>query len=479
MTIAKKAISGALWMSGINYIGFGINFAVQLFLVRLLVPEDFGLFVLGFSIAEILFIFFSFSFSMGVIQIQDAEYLLDTAFYLSLFSGLIILIIGGIISLFISPYYPLKSIIAFFILCALQPFNGCASIYSASMEKELRFKRNAIVRGISSNFSGIVAIYLAHLGFGVWTLIGREIITSILFLLGMRMLSSYRFGKHFSKDSAIKLLNFGYKRFFLRGLEIVYHRVPMFFIGTFLGTRLLGLFSQSYYLVNLPNTILGPVHQNVGFATYSKIQNDKKRLSNGLYITNYFFIRFLMPLMLILFLFPKEVLYILYGNKWIDASPIIRYFSVYAALLTLLSNGNTLASSLGRLIEAGKSYIPGIVIVFVGVIIAINYKELYLIALAYSISILINLIVIMYFLKKEEIILNFKKLFITPVIGCILIITLYFLISNLFINIIVANRSLNVIYITMIYLLFTFIFFLLEPSVAIRNLKYIQKKWAG
>lgn len=479
MSIAKKAISGAIWMSGISYTGFAINFCVQLVLVRLLVPEDFGLFALGLSITEILFIFFSFSFSMGVIQIQDAENLLDTAFYLSLLSGCAILIIGGIISLFISPYYPITSIIAFIILCALQSINGCAYIYSASMEKELQFKKNALVRGVSSNFSGAVAIYLAYLGYGVWSLIGREIITSILFLFGMRMLSSYRFERKFSKDSAIKLIVFGYKRLFLRGLEIVYHRVPLFFIGTFLGTRSLGLFSQSYYLVSLPNTILGPVHQNVGFATYSKIQTDKEKLSDALYITNYFFIRLLMPIMLILFIFPKEVLSILYGNKWIDASPIIRYFSVYAAFLTLLSNGNIFACSLGKLLEAGKSYIPGIMFIFVGIIIAIYYNEVNLIALAYSVSVIINLGIIMFFLKREGLRLNFKKLFITPAIGCFLIIISYLFVINSFINISGENKLFIAVYIMTIYLFFTITLFLLEPLVTIRNLKYIQEKWVG
>ena len=80
MSLARKAISGTLWTSGISYIGFVITFCIQLILVRLLVPEDFGLFALGISMSEIIFLFFSFSFSMAVIQIQEADDLFDTAY---------------------------------------------------------------------------------------------------------------------------------------------------------------------------------------------------------------------------------------------------------------------------------------------------------------------------------------------------------------------------------------------------------------
>ena len=328
MSIAKKAIYGTFWMAGISYVGFAINFVIQLVLVRLLVPEDFGLFALGLSIAEILFIFFSFSFSMAVVQIQEAESLFDTAFYLSLISGFLILLIGGVISICISPHYPFPSVLAFFILCALQPLQGCSSIYSASMEKELQFKKNAFVRGIATNFSGFGAIFLAYLGVGVWSLVGREMITALLMLMGMRWFSHDRFHQRFNRETAKKLLSFGYKMLFSRGLEIIYNRVPNFFIGTFAGTRALGLFSQTYYLATLPNTILSPAHQNVAFATYSKVQDDHEKMSKAFYITNYFFIRLLLPFMLVLLFYPSEILGILYGDKWIEASPMLGYLQI-------------------------------------------------------------------------------------------------------------------------------------------------------
>jgi PST family polysaccharide transporter len=476
MSLAKKAISGTLWMSGISYMGFAINFGVQLALIRLLVPEDFGLFALGLSIAEILFIFFSFSFSMAVIQIQEADDLFDTALYLSLFSGFVILLIGGILSLLLSSYNPLPSILVFFTLCALQPLQGCISIYSASMEKELQFKKNAVVRGVATNFSGFGAIFLAYMGFGVWSLVGREIISAILMLLGMTMVSSYRFHRKFNRETAKKLLDFGCKMLFSRGLEIVYHRIPNFFIGTFVGTRALGLFSQTYYLANLPNTILGSGSQNVAYATYSKVQNDKEKMSKAFYITNYFFIRLLIPFMLVLFLYPTEVLRILYGDKWLEASSMLGYFAIYAAFLPLFSIAKTFAYGLGRLLDVSKAYLVEIIFLSIGMFIALYAGKIYLGALAYSVSLFFGLFTALYFLKKDGIKLYLRKLFLTPIVVSLSIIILWSLLLKSYTIPFLPDKISNVVFLLIISIVFPIVILLCEPKRTVDNIRYVRSK---
>jgi O-antigen/teichoic acid export membrane protein len=471
MSIAKKAISGALWMSGISYIGFAINFAIQLILVRLLVPEDFGLFALGLSIAEILFIFFSFSFSMAVIQIQEAEDLFDTAFYLSIFSGILILTIGGIISIFISQFYPTSSVIAFFILCALQPLQGCSSIYSASMEKELQFKKNAIARGLATNISGFGAIFFAYQGYGVWSLVGREVISALLMLVGMRLFADYRFKGRFNKNTAKKLINFGYKMPFSRGSEIIYHRIPNFFIGTFAGTRALGLFSQTYYLANLPNTVLSPFSQNVAFATYSKIQGEKDKLNKAFYITNYFFIRLLIPLMLILFLYSKETLRILYGEKWLEGSSMLKYFAIYAVFLPLFSNIKILTYSLGRLSDVILAHLSEILLLSICIFIALCSGIIYLVAFGYSVSLLFGLFVLFYFLKKAKVKLYLKELFIPPAFISTIILFLGTLTAH-YVSFL-SNGILNLIFLIVILVI---LFLLFERKSIINNFRYVRGK---
>lgn len=472
MSLTKKAISGTLWMSGISYIGFAVNFGIQLVLVRLLVPEDFGMFVLGLSIAEILFIFFSFSFSMAAIQIQDAEDLFDTAFYLSLISGFVIVLIGGILSLVLSSYYPKPSILVFFILCALQPIQGCSYIYSASMEKELQFKKNALVRGLSTNFSGFGAILLAYLGLGIWSLVSREIITVILMLFGMRMVSNYRFRREFNLKTAERIFDFAYKRMFVRGLEVSFFRIPLFLIGTFAGPKILGLFSQVYYLANLPNTMLGSANQTVAFATYSKIQNEKDKLSKGFYISNFFFVRIVLPIALLVYLFSSNILGILYGAKWLEASKIFKYSSIYIFLLPVFSNAVILTLSIGKLIDTIKIYAFCIISIFFGIIIALYSKNFWLFSLSYSLSLLIGLMIAIYLLKRERITIPVGKLFLVPGI----ILAVITILGECGFNKLFLHSEFSLFIIFIVAILFYIISIFSEYKESIKNFQYIKSQ---
>ncbi len=478
MSLAKKAISGTLWTSGIRYIGFAVTFCIQLILVRLLVPEDFGLFALGLSIAEVLFIFFSFSFSLAVIQIQEADDLFDTAFYLSIFAGTVIVFIGGIMSLLLSSYYPERVIMIFAILCAISPIQGCALMYAASMEKEMQFKKTAIAGCIATNVSAVGTVLLAYAGFGVWSLVGKETMKVGLMFFSTRLMSGYRFKRKFNRDTAKKLISFGFRMFFSRGLDVLYCRVPQFFIGTFAGTSMLGLFSQTYYIANVPHVVLFPATSQVAFPTYSKLQNDKDKISEAFHITNYFFIRLLLPLMLILFLYPKAVITILYGDKWIDASPMLRYIAVYAAFVPLFFNAKTFAYGLGRLIEVSKAYLLKIIFLAIGMTIALSVNKVYLVALSYSASIIVGLFAVFYFLRKDNMDLYLEKLFLVPVIFSAVIAFVWPLVPNIINMPFPEGNVMRFVYLLTLYMVFVTALLLCEPKMVMNYFRYLQKKLA-
>jgi len=415
MSIAKKALSGAIWMSSMNYIGYAFNFVIQLIIVRLLFPEDFGIVALGLSIAEILLSFFGFSFSMAVIQIPDEEGLCDTAFYLTLFSGLTSIIIGFIISICIFNRYPLNSVIIFMILCAIQPLQGCAYIHSAVLEKKLQFKQTSIVRGLSTNLSGIFALILASLGIGVWSLLWKEVLSSTIYYFGMSRVSNYKFKWKFNKNAAKKIFTYAYKRAIVRGLEILFFRSHLFLIGSLWGSRILGLFSQSFYLSNLPNTMLSAVTHNVAFATYSKVNDDNDKLGKSFYLTNFFIIRLILPISLLILLFPSDILRILYGQKWLDASSFFMNFSLFILLLPVFMNIIILTMSTNHMNISTSIYCCCSILLYLGIFILFYCSQLSLISLLFSISIFFGFCIGLYFIQKIGIRIDFIKLFFLPV----------------------------------------------------------------
>jgi O-antigen/teichoic acid export membrane protein len=461
-------------MGGISYIGFAINFGIQLILVRLLIPEDFGSFALGLAAANILFILFAWNFSMAVIQIQQAEDLFDTAFYLSFLAGLIILAVGGAISFFLARYYPISSVMVFFIICATQPLRGCASIYSASLEKELKFRNNAIARGLSTNLSGFLAILMASLGFGVWSLVGREVLSTGFLLFGMRAMSSYRFRKRFNKQTARALLEFAYKRLFISGLEIAYFSGPIFLIGSLVTPRELGLFSQAFYLAGLPNTFLAPVQQNVAFSVYAKVQADRQKLQQAFDINYFFSLRFLIPMSLIVYLFPEQILSLLYGAKWLQAAPVLQSLSLYVAFVALTMSAVTFLYSL-RMKDIMKVYVMQIItfVIVVTVFMGILESKVVLAGSAYSMSSLIGFSIGLYFIRNAGIKIGSQKMFLLPLTICFGIAGIWqLLIAPRIILIHWGSMPIFAI-LAMAFILFVLTMFLSEPKKSQYYFKYV------
>jgi O-antigen/teichoic acid export membrane protein len=358
MSIARKAISGGLWMTGINYTSFAINLLGQLVLARLLFPEDFGIFSMALATSELLFFVMDFSFSMACIQLQDEKDVFDTGIVICLLTSLIIIVLAGALSFGASFFYSRKIVLFVFVLCMIRIFSLPASIYSAYMEKNLLFRRNALIIGSTRSSAVVIAIGLAALGFGVWSLLLREILATGSLFIGMLIFSPYSFTWKFNKSAAIKIWKFGYRLLFLNMIEKVFMRLPIVLSGLFVGTVFVGLFERSLYLAGLPNTALAQISAKVAFPVYSKFKNNKEKIAEGVFWNLTIIFSLLSPVALLVFLFPESIITILLGDKWAQAAPLFQGFSLFLLIApvfavlkyALLATGNIIDVAVGRLI---------------------------------------------------------------------------------------------------------------------------------
>ena len=344
MSLARQAIFGVLWSSLGNYVGFAIGFAGQLVLVRCLAPDDFGVFALALSIFEILSILTAWCFSIGVIQMPEEPDLTDTAFWLSLVQGVILIVMAIAISVFLTWFYPQTKALPF-VFMALGVSRGVsplAAIYSAQLEKRLVYKGLSVIRIINSVISTTIAVVFAVSGFGVWSLVGKELSSVFLSLIGYRYISGWRFQWRFNRALAKRLVTFGNKMLLSRGLEAAFYRTDSFVIGMFGGVGILGFYSQARYLVDLANAAVAPATAVVALPVYARMQHDEDRLRETYRVGNYFLIRVMLPVCLIFTLFPGELISFLFGDKWIPAAAALQWLALYAVMVPVFENLKTL-----------------------------------------------------------------------------------------------------------------------------------------
>ena len=428
--IMRKFITGTIWLSAAQFISFFLSFGVNIILARLLTPKDFGTFFLALSITDLFYILSSWSFSIAIIQAKEVnQEFLDTAYWLSLIQGFIMFSLTLIVSFLLKRFYSFQVVNIIVILSALKIPTLLSACYGAIVERELEYRSFSLVQLLSRIIPMFSAIGLAVLKLGVWSFVGREILTSGITFWGMRYISMWRFRWGFKIESAKHLLRFGSQAFVYRGLTVIYTRFRNFIIGTIAGTTQLGFFNQACQLSEMGVRLGGPAVVHVALAGYSRLQGNKDKLSQGYEMVNYFLIRFLIPTAILFFLFSNQIIVFLYGERWSHSASVLKILAFYALAMPIFENMKQLLYSQDRIIQAVKARVIQVAILVPGTYWAL--KKYGILGASYVVDLTTAAgIAIIIFYLKQIINLNVKKLIFTPLLSGVVTLIICWLWTN-------------------------------------------------
>src|SRR5690606_6899791 len=181
----KQIISGVFWSSvqlGINQL---FSFIVRLVLAKILFPEEFGVVGMATVFIGLVQVLNDLGIGAAIVQKKE-ESLRETHFHTSFWTGVIwsvflYIVICLLVAPIASSFYNepiLKSLIPFLSLGILSsPVN---LVHKAQLIKAMDFKKMAFIENISNLVSGVIAIVLAFMGAGVWSLAFNSVATIIV-----------------------------------------------------------------------------------------------------------------------------------------------------------------------------------------------------------------------------------------------------------------------------------------------------------
>ncbi|KXB09560.1 hypothetical protein AKJ60_00095 [candidate division MSBL1 archaeon SCGC-AAA385M11] len=429
MSLAKSAIRGGLWVAGIRYVSFIINFVGNIWLARLLVPADFGVFALAMSISEILFMIGGFGLAQACIQLQDQPKVFDTGLVFAWALTALLSIIGLISAWIAKDIYAQDVAIFLAVLCLIKSLQFSGSVYLAYLEKEFAFRKSAFISGFGRSIAICLAIVLAIWGFGKWSLLLREVMAIGFVFLGSLVFSPFRFGFSFDKSTAQKIWRFSFGMFFMRMSEVLFNRAPNFLLGSLAGPATLGLFERSLYVSNLPNTMLSQFYGKVGFAVFSKVKNQPDKIAYGLEWNLFWVSRITFFAGGLVLIFPEFILTSLLGEKWSEAASFFQGFSFFIAILPLFSilKQGLLAS--GAITAVTFSRVFSILVVVGAVYSSWVMGDIWeLLPWSMSAGAFLGLIVLAVSAHKKKIFIKWIKIIWLPLIFLLLMLCLFFFI---------------------------------------------------
>lgn len=339
MGLKEKAVIGFLWTS-VGSVGPGL---LQLFftfvLARLLLPNDFGLIELIMVISSISVIFIDSGFTQALIRDREATKI-DTS---TIFFFNILIAIGIYVLLF----FALPYIAGFFneprlVTLARISFltiviDAMSIVQNAECMRLLRFQNIAKANLCAIAASGVLGIYLAFSGYGVWALVIMQISISSVKTIVLWMLNEWKPIWVFSAKSIRKYFSFGGFVLLHTLIDKIVLNLESLMIGRFYPKDQLAYYSQSRKVENYFSGALTNVIVKVSYPVLVNVQGNDIVLRNGyrkiIGLTTYFLFPFMVYFIFFHTIFVRASL----GDLWLPAATLLQLWACWGLLSPIQS----------------------------------------------------------------------------------------------------------------------------------------------
>lgn len=330
-SLKSKTIKGIVWSAIERFSIQIIQFVVQIIIARLLVPKDYGLIGMLAIFIAIAQTFIDGGFANALIQKKNRNEIdYSTVFYFNFVVGLILSLIFFLSAGFISDFYKMPELkIVIKVMCINLIIISLQVVHKAKLSIEIDFKTQAKASLIGVFISGIVGIYMAYKGYGVWSLVVNIILNNLIQTALLWYFLKWKPLWIFSFDSFTKLFSFGSKILASNLLHTIYLNLYTMIIGKRFSATSLGYYTRADQFAQFPSSNITGILQRVTYPILSSIQDDDERLRNiyRQYVKLFAFIVF--PLMLGLAAISKPFIILILTEKWLGVVPLLQILCVY------------------------------------------------------------------------------------------------------------------------------------------------------
>ena len=332
--IKRKSVKGGINTVFSQLLSFGMTMASTSVMARLIAPESYGLVAMVSAFTGFVLIFKDLGFTSAVIQRSViSQKQISTLFWLNLAISLVISLIVAAIGPFLVTFYNEPRLLNItFAIAGTIFLTGSVLQHGALMKRQMRFKRLSAVHITATAVSIVTGIVMALLKFDYWALVGSSMAYSVVYTVLLWVLCDWRpdFVFQFSRVKSIMRFGAG-----ITGFDVVNYfsrNADNMLVGRYFGSSILGLYSKSYQLLMLPITQLRDPLNAVALPALSslKMQHEKYREFYARY--NFILAFFSMPLVVFLLVFSKEVVELILGKQWLEASYIFQMLAVTALI---------------------------------------------------------------------------------------------------------------------------------------------------
>lgn len=375
--LKEKTVKGVGWSAADNFLSYAVSFVVSIVLARLLSPDDYGLIGLIGIFTAISATITTAGFGNALIRKKSpTEEDYNTVFIFNLVMSIVLYIVLFLCAPAISRFFEREELVALTRVSSLSIIVGALALTQrVQLTKRIDFKTQMKITLMASISSGVIGIIMAALGFGVWALVGQQLSSSLIGMIGLWVFNKWIPQLYFSKKSFKELFGYGWKILLSRLIDTIWKELYQVVVGKFYSPATLGQYTRAKGFARLFSRNLTEVVQRVTFPVLSEIQDDKDRMIAA-YRKMIKVTMFVTAIcMFAVGAVAEPLIYCLIGAKWHEAATYLPFICVSMSLYPLHAINLNMLQVQGRsdiflILEVVKKIIgiaPLAVCIFIGI----------------------------------------------------------------------------------------------------------------
>lgn len=325
-SLKDKTVNGVIWNAINRFSSQGIQFVFNILIARILLPEDYGVVAMLNIFLAVSRAFIDSGFNNALVRkIDRTEEDYNTVFYFNIAISAFFCAVLWICAPAIASFYktPLLTKITR-IVCFNLVINALGAIQRTKMTIDINFKLRAIIAIISVFAVGVVGLWMAKKGYGVWALVVQSLVSSTVKTTLMWILVKWRPKLIFSWKSLKEMFAFG-SRLLMTGLiNTIWSNMYTIVIGKVINPTALGVYNRAESFATFPSSNIYGLVQGVSYPVLCSIQEDLNRLREAFRKFIKLFAYVVFPMMIGLAVVAEPFIRVVLTDNWADSIPLLQ-----------------------------------------------------------------------------------------------------------------------------------------------------------
>ena len=350
MSLRSQALSGFRWTASVRLASQLITWGITLMVIRLLTPADYGLLAMATVFVSFLTMFSELGLGAAVVQKAEVdEPLLRRVFGIVLVIHFSLATLLFLVAPLIASFYDEARVIPVVRVLSLQfVLAGFAVIPDAKLQRKMEFRNRSLLDLSNAVLASLTTLALALSGAGVWALVAGSLLSQLGKTIGLNWLCPFMRWPDFSLTGMRSLLRFGGHFTAIQVFWMFLSQVDILICAKWLGNEVLGVYSVAMHLASLPSQRLSGLVNQVAFPTFSRMQDDIKKVGKNVLMGVRVLSFFAFPVLWGMSSIAPEIVEVILGAKWAASTMPLQLLALIIPLRMVANFVATALQGIGR-----------------------------------------------------------------------------------------------------------------------------------